>query len=125
MSKHNYSQYSNKNNKQKENEVVEVEETAVAEPEVAAVEPEVTVVDPVVVAEPEPEAPVKPLTGKVSGCTRLNVRKAAVATADVECVIEQGAEVAINKEESTAEFYKVCTASGVEGFCMKRFIVIK
>jgi hypothetical protein len=39
-------------------------------------------------------------------------------------VIEQGAEVAINKEESTAEFYKVCTASGVEGFCMKKFITV-
>jgi hypothetical protein len=31
----------------------------------------------------------------------------------------------IDEKESTEEFYKVCTAAGIEGFCMKKFIAIQ
>lgn len=63
--------------------------------------------------------------GKVEGCTKLNVRKRPNATAEVVCVIDHDTEVEINLDKSTAKFYKICTATGVEGFCMKEFISVK
>lgn len=63
--------------------------------------------------------------GTVTGCARLNVRKEADKESDVLCVINKGEEVTITLEGTTEDFYKVCTSSGVEGFCMKKFIEIK
>lgn len=105
----------------------------VVEEPVAPVVEEVTpapVVDeePVVTPDPEPtpdpEIPTA-VIGVVTGCKHLNVREAANTAANVVCVITEGAEVEIIEEESTADFYAVCTGAGAEGFCMKKFITIK
>lgn len=69
-------------------------------------------------------APEEPLYGEVTDCARLNVRSAPDAEAEVLCVIEAGSEVVIVGSESTDEFYKVFTAAGVEGFCMKTFVTL-
>lgn len=68
--------------------------------------------------------PEEPLYGVVSDCARLNVREDPNAEAEVLCVIEEGSEVVIVGSESTEEFYKVFTAAGVEGFCMKMFVTL-
>ena len=71
------------------------------------------------------------VTGIVTNCTRLNVRKEADKEAEIVCVINKGVNVAVNLDESTEDFYKVCTPAGtgdlfgVEGYCMKQFIEIK
>lgn len=83
-----------------------------------------TVEAPVVVETPVQEAP-KPLLGYVANCEKLNVRKKPSLTAEVVCVIADHTDVEIDKEESTDEFYKVSLASGVEGFCMKKYIAVK
>lgn len=70
--------------------------------------------------QPEP----KMLEGVVHECAKLNVRKEPSTSAPVVCTILKGTEVAIFEEESTDEFYKICTASGIEGYCMKQFIKI-
>ena len=77
--------------------------------------------------EEEPTMQITPvqIIGVVSGCSRLNVREAADADADIIGIIEEGSKVEIDKSKSTADFYKVYTAAGFEGFCMKKFIVIK
>lgn len=80
------------------------------------IEPEIT---------PEPEvapAPVPPKTGIVVNCARLNVRKKPNADAEVVYVIGRSARVMIDEENSTKNFYKVCTEVGAEGYCMKQFI---
>ena len=74
---------------------------------------------------PEPEvapAPVPPKTGIVVDCARLNIRKKPDANAEVVCVIGRSAKVTIDEENSTKNFYKVCTEVGAEGYCMKQFI---
>ena len=77
------------------------------------------------VAELEETAHANELkTGEVANCTKLNVREHPYATADIVCVIKVGTELMIDEAESTNEFYKVCTASGVEGYCMKKFVTI-
>ena len=64
------------------------------------------------------------ISGKVVDCDLLNVREQASVDANVVCLISKYDEVMINKNESTEDFYKVCTATGIEGYCMKRFIAI-
>ena len=94
-------------------EAIEPVETAeVAEP-IEAVEPAI---------EPAIETAPAPKIGRVFGCTSLNVRKAPKTNATVICTINCHAEVEIDELESTDDFYKICTASGIEGYCMKKFI---
>ena len=72
--------------------------------------------------EPAIEAAPAHKIGRVFGCTSLNVRKAPKINAVVICTINCHAEVEIDELESTDDFYKICTASGIEGYCMKKFI---
>lgn len=71
-----------------------------------------------------PEAP-KPFTGKVTGCTCLNVRNANNLDAKIVAVIGAGSTVTINKSKSTPDWYYITTEDGVEGFCMKSYIAEK
>lgn len=76
-----------------------------------------------VTPEITPEEP-EMIFGVVTDCAKLNVRKAPDVTAPIICTIPRNAEVEVLFEESTDEFYKVLTASGVEGFCMAKYIAI-
>lgn len=98
-----------------------VEEVAeMIEPEVAKPE--------IVESEPEPELdPENMQVGKVSGCAQLNVRTepsldAGLAT---DRPLKRDTEVMVYPDESTEEFYSICTESGVTGFCLKKFIAIQ
>lgn len=112
--KTNYTNYSKNENK---TEVVEeIVEQPVEEVEVVP-EPEV---------EPEPEAEeVKEIMGVVAGCDRLNVRADADSTAEILNTLAKGTKVQIDEAGSTKDFYKIYTASGIEGYCMKQFITIQ
>lgn len=100
-------------------DIVEPEATPEATPE--------AVVEPTPVAEPDPI--VEPVEvrkiGRVSGCAKLNVRVAGKFNSDVVCEIPSNTEVEIDEEESTVDFYKICTSSGIEGFCMKTYITVE
>lgn len=62
----------------------------------------------------------------VVNCKKLNVRKQASVKADILTVIDENEEVTIHRTETESEeFYRVSTSSGVEGFCMKKFITVK
>lgn len=63
--------------------------------------------------------------GKVVNCKKLNIRVAPDKTAAVVKEVEKGVELMIDPSDSTDDFYKVCTESGVEGYCMKLFVAVK
>ncbi len=65
------------------------------------------------------------MLGLVEGCKRLNVRKEPQVDAQIVCEIDNQTEVMIDEAESTDDFYKVYTETGIEGFCMKKFIVVQ
>lgn len=107
---------------------VHVEETEVTLPKVeeteAAAEQVVEEVTPVVkeieaVVEAAPVA-----TGKVVGCTKLNVRRAPSQNATIVCEIPRNIEVTIDEAKSTDEWYHVFVKAGVKGYCMKKYIAI-
>lgn len=76
-------------------------------------EPEVT---------PEPEA-TNEVFGVV-GCGMLNVRKEPNVAAKAIAVVKRGTTLEIDQEKSNDEWLCVCTASGVEGYCMAQYVEI-
>ena len=114
---HNYNNYSKPSNDK-------VEKT---EPEVRTenLEDKIPVVDTDTGVQKDKEEEVEVvISGKVVDCDLLNVREHASSDANVVCKINKDDEVIVNKDKSTNDFYKVCTATGIEGYCMKRFIAI-
>ena len=113
MSNKKYKNYSNISSTKPAEEItladVEVKEEVDTEPA------------PTPVVKPQP----KPITGTVTGCAKLNVRKEPNKEAEIVSEINEGSEVVIDKNKSTTDFYAVCTAAGVEGYCMKKFIKVK
>lgn len=67
----------------------------------------------------------KQVIGVVTDCTKLNVREAPKANAKVVLIVDASTDLMIDEEGSTDTFYKVCTAAGIEGYCMKQFVTIK
>ena len=63
--------------------------------------------------------------GFVTNCKKLNVREEPRIDATIVCEVDYQTELMIDENESTEEFYKVFTAAGIEGFCMKNFITIQ
>ena len=123
-SKHNYSQYSKNTNKS-----IEIDPTMV-EQEIETVNEEVAepVVESVieVADEPIPVEQIKPepmyVMGTVSGCVKLNVRANPKSNADVVCVINADSELKVDMSKSDNEWFYINTASGVEGYCMRKFV---
>ena len=110
MSKHRPHNYTNYSKHQEPTPAVEAEviEEVVEE-----------VIEETVAPEP------KDVLGVVTDCNKLNVRTNPSTSAEIVTEIKAGTKVMINEEESTADFYKICTEAGVEGFCMKKFITVE
>lgn len=114
MSKKNYSKFYNSEAKEP---IVEEVKEPIAE---AIVETEE------VVEEPVEKKPVnKPVYGYVNDCSRLNIRKAPNINSAPLCVVDVNTKLVINESNSTADWYSVVTPSGVEGYCMRKFVRTK
>lgn len=61
----------------------------------------------------------------VANCLRLHIHEKPSLDSDIVCKLRYLAEVEICLSESTETFYKVYTAIGAEGFCLKDQITIK
>ena len=129
MSKHNYSQYSNKNTVEETvvEETVAVEETPVVVEETPVETAPVTPVEPVVETGKKKSKPAKPttVTGIVSGCTKLNVRAKPNITANPVCVVDAKTELKIDEAKSNKDWFYVYTTAGAEGYCMRKFVEVK
>ena len=137
---HNYTNYSKPNPKNLGEAVTGVEESSVntvGDQKVVEETSATTVVedalgndtntiseDPIVEETPVTQEDEK-VMGKVIDCKKLRVRESASAEAPVVCEIPVDSEVLIDESGSTEEFYKVCTESGAEGYCMKKFIALE
>lgn len=79
---------------------------------------------PIEPIEVEPEVAETTKSGVVTDCAKLNVRAEPSTDAEVVCVISAATELLVDEAESTEDFYKICTAAGVEGYCMRKFITV-
>ena len=108
MSKHNYSQYSSKKNSA----------PAVSD-NIATMTPvEIELVHETVETAPIPET----VSGVVVNCAKLNVRSEPSLEADVVYVLGAMSEIEIDVSKSTDDWFYICTASGIEGYCMRQFV---
>lgn len=64
-------------------------------------------------------------SGVVTECVRLNVRKTPSADGEIAAIIDCLTSVVVDLESSTDEFYKISSANGIEGFCMKKYIALR
>ena len=121
MSKHNYTQYSNKKNKNIEPnnpEIINMSEVKM-EDDVVLMRPiEIVPIEETV----ETVAISETVEGTVVNCAKLNVRAEPAMGADVLCVLDAMSEIEIIVDKSTKEWFYVCTAIGVEGYCMRKFV---
>ena len=78
------------------------------------------------VDQPVEESPKKETkVGIVVNCEKLNLRRTPLKDSDGANIITEllsGVAVVIDEDESTPNFYKVTTETGLEGYCMRRFI---
>lgn len=111
MSNKDYTRFSSRRTevRVKEDPTTEVETVEIVEQTAMEIEP----------AEPEV---VEPKNGVVANCVKLNIRKEPDAKAEILGVIPAPSTLVVYEEESTEDFYKVCTFSGIEGYCMKQYI---
>ena len=79
---------------------------------------------PIEPMEDAPEVAEVTKNGVVTDCAKLNVRAEPSVDAEVVCVISAATELLVDEAESTEDFYKICTAAGVEGYCMRKFITV-
>ena len=74
---------------------------------------------------PVVEEKVAVYIGKIRDCDKLNVREEPTTEAKVICKLDKLSEVQIDKTNSTKDFYKILTSTGVNGYCMKKYMSIK
>ena len=124
MSKHNYSQYSKKNENKVEEQIsiqpiktvteIVIDSDAVESVAEVKMEPEVVVIEETV----DTVALPKTATGVIFNCNKLNVRSKPSTDADIVTILDNDSEVVIDSARSTTDWLKITTAVGVEGYCM-------
>ena len=70
--------------------------------------------------EPEPE---ETIIGIVTDCMKLNIRVEPSVDASVICEVPALSKLMIDRSKSTGDWWSVCTETGIEGFCMKKFVM--
>lgn len=65
------------------------------------------------------------IIGIVTDCLKLNIRKEPDKDSEVVVVVTCLDELKIDPDASTNDWYAVCTAAGMEGFCMKKFVAVR
>ena len=73
---------------------------------------------------PELETP-KTVFGVVSDCAALNIREEPSIDAKIVAVVAKGSILEIDAGNCDDEWFGVCTASGIQGFCMADYVDIK
>ena len=85
---------------------------------------EVTVEE--ILEETTNEVVKEPVIGIVTGCDKLRVRAKASTDSDIVTVVDAGSELhIIDGENASADFFKVTTEVGIDGFVMRKFVTIK
>ncbi len=114
-SKHNYSQYSKKTSDPKPINTTTRTMPICLSSEVK-MEPELVNESVDTVTLP------KTVTGVVVDCAKLNIREEPSVDAAVVCVLDVMSEIEIDAAKSDHEWFKVRTATGIEGYCMRKFV---
>lgn len=67
---------------------------------------------------------VDEIIGIVTDCLKLNIRKEPNKDSEVVAVVNCTDNLVVDTKKSTDGWYAVSTVSGIDGFCMKKFVAI-
>lgn len=120
MSKHNYSQYSNKP-KNNHSKPVEKAESAIKTTETTT---EVKMESKPKLVQETVETVALPdrVVGTVVNCVKLNVRENCTVDSGIVCVLDAKSEIEIDVKKSVTDWFYIYTAIGAEGYCMKQYV---
>ena len=124
MSKHNYSQYSNKNRDNQKNQnqhprVISQEEVEKKYTPLTPSEP----IKPQLVQETIDTVSLpETVEGMVVNCAKLNVRENATVDSGIVCVLDAMSEIQVDVGRTTTKWAYIYTATGLEGYCMRQYI---
>lgn len=65
------------------------------------------------------------VNGIITNCVKLNIREKADINSKVLCVIPEGSEVTVHSGTLPNEWFSIITDSGIEGFCMSKYVTIE
>ena len=71
-----------------------------------------------------PDDNAGPIDGYVTDCLKLNIRKEPSLEAGILCEVPVNTKLLIAPDTSTEEWLSVVTESGVNGFCMAKYVNI-
>ena len=77
------------------------------------------------IVEESIDPPAEPMFGTVTDCKMLNVRSEPSAKAKISSVVSNGDRLMVNLANSTDDWLNVYTEAGIEGYCMKKYLVIE
>lgn len=63
--------------------------------------------------------------GVVTNCLHLTVYEFPEQDAEIVTVITALTEVIVDMDASTDDFYKICIAAGIQGYCKKKYIALR
>lgn len=122
LSKHNYSQYSDKKKPIDQTKPIKaydpVDVPVTKTPLVSEFKMEVKPVQETV----KTTTLHSDVSGVVVNCAKLNVRSEPSVTSEVVCVLDVMSEIKIDAAKSDNQWLKVYTATGIEGYCMRKFV---
>lgn len=67
----------------------------------------------------------QPKYGVVVGCLHLKVYESPDQEDEIVTVITALTEVMVDMDASTDDFYKICIAAGIQGYCEKKYIALR
>lgn len=67
----------------------------------------------------------QPKYGVVVGCLHLNIYKSPDQENEIVTIIPALTKVMVDLDASTDNFYKVCIAAGIQGYCEKKYIALR
>ena len=70
------------------------------------------------------ESEPTPVKGVVADCKKLRLRKEPNLESEVLVLLNNGDSVTVDLDKSTEEWIKVSTENGIDGYCMRKFILI-
>lgn len=60
--------------------------------------------------------------GHITGSPKVYLRSKPDKNSDPLTILDENDQVEITDKNASEDFYKVCTATGLEGYCMKKFV---
>ena len=60
----------------------------------------------------------------IVNCHLIVVRKEPNLDSEIVCELPSSTNLVVEEQYTSGKFYKICTPSGIEGYCLKKFISI-